>query len=88
MSVVRVPKSERTLQPKKPGRIRVRTKLQHIIAAFCRQAAIAAAFAYCGWFALGESGALILAAVVFAALAWRPVDGGYRQHPTHSNLSE
>ena len=49
-------------------------KLRHTIAACCQQAAIAAAFAYCGWFALGEGGALILAAMALLALAWRPAD--------------
>jgi hypothetical protein len=66
---------ERTLRSKIPDRIRARARVQHIIAAFCREAAIAAAFAYCGWFALGEPGALILATMVFMVLAWRPADG-------------
>ena len=84
MSVVRELKSERMLRTKKPGHIQPRTTLQHIIAAFCQQAAIAAAFAYCGWFALGKSGALILAAMAFIALAWRPVDAGASQWITNS----
>ena len=56
------------------GRIQARTDVQQLVAAFCRQLAVAAAFAYCGWFALCKAGALILTAMVFMPLAWRPID--------------
>ena len=66
--------SQNGLRPNELKHPEMPAKIRGTVAACCQQVAIAAAFAYCGWFAFGEGGALILAAMALLALAWRPAD--------------